>query len=112
MTTRALDPPGSGAFSFRARRGDSPDRGIRLTRLDRASKVHAGLVGVVEMRRFGWVAASVAGALAFAGQASAALVDVTYTGLATRFDGWLFCTHASYVATPFVAHYAFDEVEP
>jgi hypothetical protein len=49
--------------------------------------------------------------MALAGQASAAFVDVTYTGTATGFDGGFFGSPASYVATPFTATYSFNEID-
>lgn len=44
--------------------------------------------------------------------ASAAIVDVTYTGLASGFDGGgIFGVPAtSYIASPFIAHFRFDEL--
>ena len=62
------------------------------------------------MRKLGWLALCAAGAMAVAGQANAALVNVTYTGVATGIDDNIFGSSQSYINTPFVAHYSFDEV--
>jgi len=56
-----------------------------------------------------WAALGATAILMIAGRTAAATVDVTYTGLATGFDGNVFGSNQNYVDTPFVAHYGFSD---
>jgi hypothetical protein len=58
-------------------------------------------------KRIGLAALCAAWGIAFAAHASVALVDVTYTGLATGGDSNVFGSNQSYVNTPFVVDYTF-----